>query len=61
MSEEEQLAAQLRLFCELMLGSPEAAGSALEQIHRRALEGDRPPDCVRLFRIAADVCGVRRP
>ena len=58
MSEEEQLTAQLRLFCELMLGSPEAAESALQQIH--ALDGDQPPDCARLFRLAADVCGVRR-
>jgi hypothetical protein len=53
------LHAQLRLFCELMLGSTQAADSALEQIHRRAQE-DRQPDCVDLFRIAADLCGVRR-
>ena len=50
--------AQLRLFCELMLGSTEAAGCALEQIHRRALDQDQPPDCLDLFRIAADVCGA---
>ncbi|HWD78995.1 MAG TPA: hypothetical protein VG497_08935 [Kribbella sp.] len=70
MFEQEHLAehdaalhAQLRLFCELMLGSTEAADSALQQIHRRALDDDqkgRPPDCLQLFRIAAHICGAHR-
>ena len=65
MSEEENLAlnaaldAQLRLFCELMLGSTDAAHEMLQQIYSRALE--EPPNCVQLFRIAAELCGLRRP
>jgi hypothetical protein len=57
------LQTQLRLFCELMLGSAEAADSALLQIHRHARDDkqeDRSPECVHLFRIAATLCGVRR-
>ena len=70
MSEQEHpaehdaaLQTQLRLFCELMLGSTEAADSALLQIHRHALDDkqeDGPAECVHLFRIAATLCGVRR-
>ena len=70
MSEQEHpaehdaaLQTQLRLFCELMLGTTEAADSALLQIHRHALDDkqeDGPADCVQLFRIAATLCGVRR-
>lgn len=70
MSEQETTAehdaalhAQLRLFCQLMLGSAHAAGCVIRQIHRRALdhhdEQESPlPERVRLFRIAADLCGV---
>jgi DNA-directed RNA polymerase specialized sigma24 family protein len=72
MSEQENhaqqdavLRAQLRLFCHLMLGSADAADHMTQQISRRALEHpdqqeNRPPERIRLFRIAADLCGVRR-
>lgn len=68
MSEQEDIAAleaQLRLFCHLMLGSTDAADCMLQQIYRRALDcheqENRPSECVHLFRIAADLCGLRRP
>ena len=71
MSEQENIAryaaldARLRLFCQLMLGSTDAADCMLQQIYRRALDDhdeheNRPPECVHLFRIAADLCGIRR-
>lgn len=67
MAEQERLSehdaalpAQLRLFCQLMLGSPEAADRMLEQLYRRAVDHLGEPDCVHLFRIAADLCGIRR-
>jgi DNA-directed RNA polymerase specialized sigma24 family protein len=71
MSEQENIAqhaalhAQLRLFCRLMLGSTDAADCMLQQIYGRALayhdeQGNRPSERVHLFRIAADLCGVRR-
>ncbi|MEV6825029.1 NAD(P)H-binding protein [Amycolatopsis sp. NPDC051102] len=60
---ENHDAAQLRLFCRLMLGSADAADRVLRQIHRRAPDGpdEHPSDRARLFRMAADLCGVRRP
>jgi DNA-directed RNA polymerase specialized sigma24 family protein len=70
MSEQENIAryaaldARLRLFCQLMLGSTDAADCMLQQIFRRALDyheqENRPSERVHLFRIAADLCGVRR-
>jgi len=71
MSEQENIApyaelhAQLRLFCCLMIGSTEAADCMLQQIYSRALdhhdEQDSPPsERIRLFRVAADLCGVHR-
>jgi hypothetical protein len=71
MSEQENIAqhaamhAHLRLFCQLMLGSTDAADCVLEQIYRRALDDvdeqeNRPPERVRLFRMAADLCGACR-
>ncbi|ADJ45398.1 hypothetical protein AMES_3573 [Amycolatopsis mediterranei S699] len=66
MSEQENhdvaLHAQLRLFCRLMLGSADAADCVIRQIHRRALDDhdEHPSERARLFRIAADLCGVRR-
>lgn len=56
------LHAQLRLFCELMLGSTDAADHVLQQLYRRALPDqreDHPPERIQLFRIAADLCDVR--
>jgi hypothetical protein len=57
------LHAQLRLFCHLMLGSAEAADCTMQQIYRRALDNNDeqenwPSDRIRLFRIAAEFCGV---
>ncbi|MFE9319469.1 hypothetical protein ACIHDR_07240 [Nocardia sp. NPDC052278] len=72
MSEQENIAqhdaalhAQVRLFCQLMLGSADAADCMIQQIYRRALDyhdeqENRPSERVQLFRIAADLCGVRR-
>ncbi|WP_214323689.1 hypothetical protein [Nonomuraea sediminis] len=67
MSEQENIAqhAQLRLFCQLMLGSADAADHMIQQVYRRALEyhdelENWPSERVQLFRIAADICGVRR-
>ena len=68
MSEPENdtaLHAQLRLFCQLMLGSDHAAECMIAQIYRRALDchdaqDDRPSQRDQLFRIAADLCGIRR-
>lgn len=60
----DELDRQLRLFCYLMLGSADAAERVMRQIHQRALEfrddpHDRRSERVRLFGIAADLCGVR--
>ncbi|PXX66713.1 hypothetical protein DFR70_103463 [Nocardia tenerifensis] len=72
MSEEENLAhheaalhAQLTLFCQLMLGSAEAADRMVHQIYHRALDHrDKREKCsskrVHLFGIAAELCGVLR-
>jgi hypothetical protein len=72
MSEQENIAqheavlhAQLRLFCQLVLGSADAADRMIQQIYRRALDyhdeqENWPSERVRLFRIPANVCGVRR-
>jgi hypothetical protein len=71
MSEQENipqhdaaLHAQLRLFCQLMLGSTDAADRMVRQIYYRALDhqGDQqnwPSERVRLFSIAAHLCGAR--
>lgn len=61
----EELHAQLRLFCHLMLGSADAADRVMRQIYHRALDhqGDQQhwqSERVRLFGIAADLCGARR-
>jgi hypothetical protein len=58
------LDAELRLFCCLMLGSPDAADRMVRQIHRHALDhhDDRPnqrSERSRLFGIAVDLCGAR--
>ncbi|KAA0111075.1 hypothetical protein [Mycolicibacterium sp. P1-5] len=58
------LRAELRLFCQLMLGSHDAADCMVQQIERRAQDchdgqENWPSERLRLFRIAADVCGVR--
>lgn len=62
--DDPALHAQLRLFCQLMLGSTDAADCMLQQIYRRARDcheqENRPAECVQLFRIAADLCGVGR-
>jgi hypothetical protein len=60
--QDAALHAQLRLFCQLMLGSTDAADCMLQQIYRRALDDqeNRPAECVHLFRIAAELCGIRR-
>ena len=59
----EALHAQLRLFCHLMLGSADAAADrVMPQIYHRALdhpEENRQSERVRLFGIAADLCGAR--
>ena len=60
----EELDRQLRLFCHLMLGSADAADPVMRQIHHRALEfqddqQNRQSERVRLFGIAADLCGIR--
>jgi hypothetical protein len=54
---------QLRLFCYLMLGSADAAERVMRQIYHRALdhqddEQNQQSERVRLFSIAADLCGV---
>ena len=59
------LHAQLRLFCELMLGSADAADRMIQQIYRCAYDyHDEQENCpserVQLFRIAATLCGVRQ-
>lgn len=68
MSEQENnaghdaaLRAELRLFCQLMLGSADAAERMMQQIYRRARDDrkDGPTERIRLFRIAADICGAR--
>jgi hypothetical protein len=56
---------QLRLFCQLMLGSAEDADCMIQQIYCRALDcPDEQEHCpserVQRFRIAAALCGVRR-
>ncbi|HJP80498.1 MAG TPA: hypothetical protein VJ914_39875 [Pseudonocardiaceae bacterium] len=54
------LHAELRLFCQLMLGSADAADCVMQQIYRRALDcHDEQEERAQLFRIAADLCGVR--
>lgn len=58
------LHAELRLFCQLMLGSADAADCVMRQIYRRTLDchdaqEDRPSERMQLFGIAADLCGVR--
>ncbi|WP_062993037.1 hypothetical protein [Nocardia anaemiae] len=59
----EALDTQLWLFCYLMLGSAEAADLMMRQIYRHALDqGDKQnqqSERVRLFCVAADLCGVR--
>jgi DNA-directed RNA polymerase specialized sigma24 family protein len=60
----EELHAQLRLFCRLMLGSAGAADRVTRQIYHRALDHQddqqhRQSERVRLFSIAADLCGAR--
>jgi hypothetical protein len=57
------LHAQLRLFCELMLGSADAADCMIRQIYRCAYDDGQencPSERVQLFRIAAALCGVRQ-
>lgn len=59
------LHAQLRLFCQLMLGSADAADRMIQDIYRSALDyhveqENRPSERVQLFRIAAALCGFRR-
>ncbi len=59
------LHAQLRLFCQLMLGSADAADYIIQQIYHRALDHhdnqeNWPSERVHLFRIAAELCGVPR-
>jgi hypothetical protein len=61
---DEELHAQLRLFCHLMLGSADAADRVMRQIHHRALDHQddqqhRQSPRIRLFSIAADLCGTR--
>jgi len=61
---KEELYAQLRLFCHLMLGSADAADRVMRQIHHRSLDHQddqqhRQSERVRLFGIAADLCGAR--
>jgi DNA-directed RNA polymerase specialized sigma24 family protein len=60
----EELHAQLRLFCHLMLGSADAADRVLRQIYHRALDHQYDQqhgrsERARLFGIAADLCGAR--
>ncbi|SUA43405.1 Uncharacterised protein [Nocardia africana] len=55
---------QLRLFCHLMLGSADAADRMMRQIYCHAAEyrggqQDRQSERIRLFGIAATLCGVR--
>lgn len=59
------LHAQLRLFCQLMLGSADAADCVIHQMYRRARDHhDKyeswPSERVHLFRLAAELCGVPR-
>jgi DNA-directed RNA polymerase specialized sigma24 family protein len=59
----EELHAQLRLFCHLMLGSADAADRVMRQIYHRPLDHQddqqhRQSERARLFRIAAGLCGV---
>ncbi|MFC0430947.1 hypothetical protein [Kutzneria buriramensis] len=59
------LHAQLRLFCELMLGSADAADCMIQQIYSCAFDyhdgqENWPPERSQLFRIAATLCGVRQ-
>jgi hypothetical protein len=54
---------QLRLFCHLMLGSADATDRTMRQIYRRALDNhdeqeNWPSERIRLFHIAAELCGV---
>ncbi|MFE3000064.1 hypothetical protein ACFXG4_34330 [Nocardia sp. NPDC059246] len=63
MSEQENIArqdaelrAQLRLFCQLMLGSADAADCMIQQIYQE----NWPSERLQLFRIAAARCGIRR-
>jgi hypothetical protein len=55
------LRAELRLFCQLMLGSADAADRIMQQIYRRARDNQEgaPTERIRLFRIATDICGAR--
>jgi len=60
----ENLHAQLRLFCHLMLGSAHAADHIMRQIYQRALDHQddqhhRQSERIRLFSIAADLCEAR--
>lgn len=60
---DQELHAQLRMFCHLMLGSADAADRMMRQIHRRALDQhddqhNRQSERVRLFSVAADLCGA---
>lgn len=60
----EELHAQLRLFCHRMLGSADAADHVVQQIYRRELDNqvDQPhlqSERTRLFTIAAHLCGAR--
>jgi len=61
---DKELHRQLRMFCHLMLGSADAADRMMRQIYRHALDQQddqqhRQSERVRLFRIAADLCGAR--
>ncbi|WP_216894341.1 hypothetical protein [Nocardia alni] len=50
--------AELRLFCQLMLGSADAADRLMHQIYHDQQE-NWPAERIGLFRIAADLCGAR--
>jgi hypothetical protein len=61
----DELHAQLRLFCHLMLGSADASDRVMRPIYHRALDHQddqqhRQSERVRLFSIAADLCGGPR-
>jgi hypothetical protein len=60
----EELHEHLRLFCHLMLGSADAADRMMRQIYHRALDQQDDQqgwssERVRLFGIAAELCGAR--
>ncbi|GAB2550749.1 hypothetical protein [Nocardia heshunensis] len=52
---DDALHTQLRLFCELMLGSAEAADCVINQIYQE----NSPAERLHLFRLAAARCGLR--